>query len=73
MNTLSPQVHRNNNYSELIKAIERQHEKDSTSISERGNFSADNTITSELKHRRVNQYGENSIYIENNNGDIIIN
>lgn len=73
MNTLSPQVHRNNNYSELIKAIERQHEKDSTSISERGNFSADNTITSELKHRRVNQYGENSIYIENNNGDIIMN
>lgn len=38
MNTLSPQVHRNNNYSELTKAIERQHEKDSTSSSERGTY-----------------------------------
>jgi hypothetical protein len=73
MNTLSPQVHKNSNYSELLKAIERQHEKDSTSSSERELLLTDKTKLSELKQRDVSQYGNKSIYIENNNGDITIN
>jgi hypothetical protein len=67
MNTLNINSIRENNYSVLLEAIEKQFNKDFSSMPEI--LTVDNTKESKI----ISQYGEKSVYIENHTGNITIN
>lgn len=70
MNNLTVHKHRNSNYLELINAIESQYKKE---IKTKNIKSTNNTTSEEIEQRSISQYGNKSVYIEKNNGNIIIN
>lgn len=63
MNTLSPEIHRDEKFKQLITSLKSQVTKD---------IDSQQKIEQTESNRSVNQYGQKSIYIEKNEGNITI-
>jgi hypothetical protein len=66
MNNLTPEIHRNERFKQLINSIKEQQSIVQTQDNSRNELQGRN-------ERSINQYGTKSIYIEKNKGDITIN